>query len=425
MNARYSLILLIILSCLSAPAIAGTRYESGGPALTAAVVGSNEFMPGQDAVIVVRIENSGLFQGRIERSGILERDDPPNNARMVTATLSGGGTPFIVRTAAQEAGDLPGGTSSTVRFSVTVPSDAPAGEYILPLHIGYIYLVEADQETLDRIRSVYDNRSETVDLSVRIRSHTALSILSSRVDHLKPGAEGYLELLVRNAGEEYARSAVIKLSANGNSMVIPADKSMFAGDLAPGATALCRFRVGVSGDANAQEYPIDVSMSYKNINGEETSTSPLTIGVPVSEEVRFECVSPQINLTTRGDQVLEVPYRNMGNEIVYGVQARISFVDPFSGSDDTAYLGDIRPGEIAVARYHLGVDPGASGIYTLDSEVRYHDALRNSRIADVVKVHVHVAGEEASPLLFLSTLFAAGVICCLGLVIVRRKSHQK
>ena len=421
MDSRYFLVLLIIFSCLSAPAIAGTRYESGGPALTAAVVGSNEYISGRDAVIVVRIENSGLFQGRIERSGILERDDPPNKARMVTATLGDGGTPFIVRTAAQEAGDLPGGTSTMVRFSVTVPSDAPAGEFMLPLRIGYIYLIEADQETLDRIRSVYDNLTETVDLPVRIRSHTALSVLSSRVDHLNPGAEGNLELLVRNAGEEYARSAVIQLSTNGNSMVIPTDRSMYAGDLAPGATALCRFRVGVSGDANAQEYPIDVSMSYKNINGEETSTSPLTIGVPVSEEVRFECASPQINLTTGGDQVLEVPYRNTGNEIVYGVQARISLVDPFSGTDDTAYLGDIRPGEIAVARYHVGVDPVATGTYTLDSEVRYHDALRNSRIADMVKVHVHAAGGEASPLLFLSTLFAVAAVSCVGLAIVRRK----
>lgn len=247
-----------------------------GPHDYVAIVGSNEYTPGQDAIIVVRIENSGLFQGRIDRSGIIERDDPPNKAKMVTATLGEGDTPLIVRTAIQEAGDLPGGTSSVVRFSVTVSSDAPAGEFTLPLQIEYIYLKEEDQETLDRIRSVYDNRTETVTLPIQIRSHTALSVLSSRADQLNPGAEGYLEIIVQNAGKEYARSAVIQLSTNGNSMVIPTDKSMYAGDLAPGATALCRFRVGVSGDANAQKYPIDISMSYKNTDGEETST-PLSL----------------------------------------------------------------------------------------------------------------------------------------------------
>jgi hypothetical protein len=196
---------------------------------------------------------------------------------------------------------------------------------------------------------------------------------------------------------------------------------MYAGDLAPGATALCRFRVGVSGDANAQEYPIDVSMSYNNINGEKISTSPLTIGVSVGEEVRFACASPRINLTTGGDQVLDVPYQNMGNEIVHDVQARISVVDPFSGTDDTAYLGDIHPGEIAVAHYQVEIDPDAKGTYSLDSEVRYHDSLGNSRIADVVKVYVHAAGGEASPLIFMSTLFAVAAVICIALAIVRRK----
>ena len=420
MDSRYFFVPLIIISCLSAPVIAGTRYESGGPAITAAIVGSNEYTPGQDVIIVIRIENSGLFQGRIERSGIIERDDPPNKAKMVTATLGEGETPLIVRTATQQAGDLPGGTSTVVKFSVTVPSDAPAGEFKLPLEIEYIYLKEEDQETLDRIRSVYNNRTETVTLPIYIRSHTALSVLSSRADQLNPGAEGYLELLIENAGEEYARSAVIQLSTNGNSMVIPTDRSMYAGDLAPGATALCRFRVGVSGDANAQEYPIDVSMSYKNTNGEETSTPPLTIGVPVNEEARFECASSRINLTT-GDQLLEVPYLNSGDEIVYDAQARISLVDPFSGIDDTAYLGDLGPGEVAVARYRVGIDPAATGNYSLDSEVRYHDARKNSRIADVVKIHVSVAGGGPPPLLVLVTIPALVAIGCVSFVVLRRK----
>jgi len=108
-----------------------------------------------------------------------------------------------------------------------------------------------------------------------------------------------------------------------------------------------------AGDANAQEYPVDVSMAYKNINGEETISSPFTIGIPVGEEMRFACSPDLINLTTGADIILEVPYRNDANDTAYGVQARISALDPFSSIDDTSYLGDIGPGEIAVACYHM------------------------------------------------------------------------
>jgi hypothetical protein len=66
-------------------------------------------------------------------------------------------------------------------------------------------------------------------------------------------------------------------------------------------------------------------------------------------------------------------------------------VDPFTSNDDTAYLGDLEPGQSATARFDVTVDAGATEKeYGLDSEIRYRDALDNSQISDTMKVTIGV-----------------------------------
>jgi hypothetical protein len=120
-----------------------------------------------------------------------------------------------------------------------------------------------------------------------------------------------------------------------------------------------------------------------------------------------------------------VDYQNAGDTTVYNAQSRITAVDPFSSSDDTAYLGDLKPGEFATARYSIGVrDAAVTKEYSLDSEVRYRDALSNSQISDTLKVRVLVtpgsgtANPLSNPLVLL--LAVAGVIGAGYYVLVMR-----
>jgi hypothetical protein len=123
--------------------------------------------------------------------------------------------------------------------------------------------------------------------------------------------------------------------------------------------------------------------------------------------------------------VILVAYQNAGDTTVYSAQSRITAVDPFSSGDDTAYLGDLKPGESATARYSIGVsDAAVPKEYLLDSEVRYRDALSNSQISDTLKVRVLVTPGSgtvnpfSSPLVLL--LAVAGVIGAGYYVLVRR-----
>ena len=85
-------------------------------------------------------------------------------------------------------------------------------------------------------------------------------------------------------------------------------------------------------------------------------------------------------------------YKNAGETTIYSTQARISAVDPFTSNDDIAFLGDLRPGESAIASYEVIVDRSATiKEYGLDSEIRYRDALDNTYISDTMKVKITVS----------------------------------
>jgi LPXTG-motif cell wall-anchored protein len=105
-----------------------------------------------------------------------------------------------------------------------------------------------------------------------------------------------------------------------------------------------------------------------------------------------------------------VEYQNTGAATAYSAQARISAVDPFTSNDDTAFLGDLQPGQTAVARYEVSVDESATTKeYGLDSEIRYPDALGNSQISDTMKVKITIGESSILIPVILGVLLLLGV----------------
>jgi hypothetical protein len=111
-------------------------------------------------------------------------------------------------------------------------------------------------------------------------------------------------------------------------------------------------------------------------------------------------------------------YKNIGSAEVFNAQARISAVEPFTSNDDTAYLGDIKPGSSVVARYEVTADSTATiKNYGIDSEIRYRDALDNPQISETMKVQINVVQREGifgslSNPIVLSII----VVLCIGAV---------
>ena len=161
---------------------------------------------------------------------------------------------------------------------------------------------------------------------------------------LNVGTEGYLNLTATHAGAEPAKNAVVALTRNLASPITPIDNSVFIGDFAPGQTVHLRYKVAVSDEAAPQSYPVHFVVSYDDHNGIGHTEDPVTIGVPVGGKISFDVVSSKVSIAAGAKQVIEVVYRNTGAAIVRSAQARISAVDPFVSTDDSAYLGDLAPG---------------------------------------------------------------------------------
>ena len=382
---------LAVLAVLAVPAMAGETQLYGTPELSAAISGTNEFTPGEDVSLTVNVQNTGQTVVTVQNSNILTPKDAPTTAKLLLIGLSPGNAPITVKTDPQMVGDLLGGNSVTATFSIKISKYAAGGVYSIPLTLDYQYLNTADQVSTDMVRYWYYTTNLTIPLDIRIKPGVTLDPVTARAEDLNVGTEGHIVVGITNAGSEHARNAVAKLTRDGLSPLIPTDASVYLGDFNPGDTREVRFRASVSSDAAAQTYPVDVHVEYTNDDGDAAQSDTVTVGVPVGAKIDFAVTSPPPQVQPGQKVTLMVTYRNIGTAAVHSAEARISAVDPFTSNDDTAFLGDMAPGDSRTASYDVTVAAGATPKdYGLDSEIRYRDALDNSQISDTIKVQVEV-----------------------------------
>ncbi len=368
---------------------------AGSPLLSASLAGTNEFSPGQDAQFAVVIENTGVNQFKFVGSGIVNREDLPNTAKFLTVTLEPGDTRFTIKSDPQSLGDLKASGIATGKFTVRIPSDTPAGTYTLPVKVEYSYLYNAVQYGTDAIQYDYKTKTEVFPLPITIKPEVRINVSAIETTGMNAGTEGSIRLVVTNVGQEDARKAIITIARNDGSPVIPTEATAYIGDFPSGGTATCVFKASVAKTAEAQDFPLDVYVKYKNQEDDYVSSTIETIGIPVGKKIDFAIVSDTVSLTPGQKKEITVQYMNTGGAVAHQAQARVSMVDPFTSSDDTSYLGDIAPGEVKEATFLISVDKAATlKQYGIDSEIRYRDTFDNMIISDPVKVGLDITEDK-------------------------------
>jgi len=419
------IVFLVLWLWCCTPVMGVTTYLGGSPKMSAVVAGTNEFTAGEDAVIRITVQNRGVENLQFEMKGSIAPDDRPTTAKGVTIGLSGGDAPLIVKNDPQVVGDLKSQGIVTVAISVKITEEATGGEYQVPLTIGYTYLASSEQAGTDTIQFNYEQRTETIPITIRIKPEVKIDVLEAVPENLNVGSEGYLNLRIKNKGFEDGKKATVKMIRNGASPLIPIDNSVFIGDFPNNGTVTCRYRISVSSDAEEQSYPVDVVVSYENRDGDVVSSAAETIGIPVGGKITFTAGTVQVMQGSEG--VVQVFFTNNGNVTAYNAQVRLAAVEPFTSSDDTAYLGDLGPDATAVALFQIRVDDTAAvKEYNLDTEIRYRDVLDNSQVSDSFIVPVEVMQKPAhAGLVWL--LAAIGIIALIGagagyyMLIVRKR----
>jgi hypothetical protein len=406
---RLIVVFLVLWLCFCMPALGVTTYLGGHPQMSALISGVNEFSPGQDATIKVIVQNSGVQNLQFVNGGSISRDDLLTTAKTVSVGLSAGNAPIIVKSDPQIVGDIKSNEIRTVTITTKILPNATEGEYQIPITISYTYLSAADQPASDILQSNYQYRSETFPVTIKIKPQVKVDVLEAEPENLIVGSEGYIDLKIRNAGSEDGKKATVKLIRNGASPIIPTVSSVFIGDFPHNGTVTSRYKVTISGDAEKQMYPVDIVVTYENRDGDVIASDIETIGIPLGGKISFAISSGPVQVVQGSQNVIQVEYQNTGITTAYNAQARLSVVDPFSSTDDTAFLGDLKPGETATARYQMSADDTASvKDYTLDTEIRYRDALDISHGSDIIHVPVQVQPKPAS----------AGIMQALPIIVI-------
>jgi len=389
--SRTAIIGIVLIVCLCAPVMAAEKVLSGPPDLRVSIEGSNEYYPDTMVSIQVKVENTGTVYFSSQNPATLVREDRPNTAKNVVVALGTDDAPVSVRTDSQLVGDVKGGARATATFEVRINDGAPAGTYVLPVTIEYTYLSYIEEFSNDALGYTYRTKEETLPIEIVIKPDVQVTVLSADVTELNAGTEGYLTVSVQNGGQDTGQQATLVLSSVSGSPVIPTDGSYYIGEFAPGETVTANFKVAASTDASGSSYPMNIGITYENSDGDKVTSKPVTIGVPVGGEITFEVVSESYVMHPAEKGTIEVIYKNTGGAIAYDATSRISAVDPFTSNDDTAYLGDMAPGETATAYYQVSVSDDATiKSYGLDTEIRYKDSLKNSVISEPMKAKVTI-----------------------------------
>ena len=393
----------------------GTQYLAGSPKLSAAISGNNELTPGKEVQLGIVIQNTGTNQFKFVRSNIVNRDDLPNTAKFLTVGLGAGSSPLIVKSDPQLTGDLPASSTATATFTVKVPTDAAAGTYQLPVSLQYTYLYNADQYGYDTIEYRYKAMNETLTIHVKIKPDVRLDVESVQVSGLNAGTEGYVTLIVKNIGHEDGKKAILSIARNDGSPVIPTEGSAYIGDFRAGGTATAIFRTSIDSGAEEQTYPLDVYVKYENSDGDTITSESESIGIPVGGKIKFAIVSGPQTIAAGQKKVITAQFKNTGGATAHQAVGRISMVDPFSSNDDSAFLGDLAPGEMKEASFLVSADGTATvKSYGIDAEVRYRDSLDNQVVSDPIKLNVEVVPEKN----FMSTLTGNPVLLALLVLVV-------
>jgi hypothetical protein len=424
---KCAFLLLILCIGLIAPVMAGTKYMAGSPELSAYISGTNEFEAGDAVQLGVVIQNTGLNQFKFVDSDIVDRDDLPNTAKFLTASLQPGYAPVIIKSDTQMLGDLDGGSTVNAVFSTKINSDAAAGIYNLPLWLNYTYLYTADQYGEDTIRYTYKTENVTVNIPINITPDVSVAVLSATPEGLNVGTEGYINMTIKNTGYEDGSKSIVKILQNGQSPIVPTDSSVYIGDFPAGSVVNCTYKVAVTSDAQKQTYPVDVVVVYQNTEGDYVTSRSDTFGIPVGGKVDFDVISPPSVLNPGEKNAITVTFKNTGDATVYSAQALISAVDPFTSDDDSAFLGDLSPGQSATASYIVSVDRTANiKEYGLDSQIQYRDALDNAYTSDTMKVTVDVTQPAGVNAIVSNPVYLVIVIAAiLGIAYLANRYRKK
>jgi len=273
--------------------------------------------------------------------------------------------------------------------------------YVNILNNGQITGFEANE---DDIEDDIEEYGETLT-----RTYMSSELLSDRAITTADSMTATLSLVAPDAPIKIEQDTLLLGSLNaGKSLSSPA-----------------KFPIEIYDNAKAGTYDLQLYISYRSQRDSavtppygdtyywyEDMNQTMILQVVVEEEPYFKILNVTSDLRAGDKEAINVTYINTGEKVAHECIARISVVDPFTTTDDQAYLGDMGSGESKTATFEINVAKDAtSKDYSISSEIKYKDEHDKSQYSDNLKIPVYVGPAES-----LNASAAVGLVFLVGII---------
>lgn len=297
-------------------------YRSyGGPVIQASITGNPELKRGETADLQMKIANSGVIDG-FKRLNVNQNRIPDSTeetlaleemgeekecttAKDIEATLQSG-TKYIEvepTTSAQNVEELETGHTATVKYTLKIDSDIPAGNYELLMPVNYQYqanvrtvtsnVVDLGVTDMDYTRE-YKTKNVTLRIPVSIKSEPKFEVAKIS-GSLVQGESKAIEVTYKNTRENVAKDAFARIIVMSP---LSTDKSTVRlGDIGPGESKTAKFQISASQEAIVKNYGINSEIKYIGEDGETAFSESMKVNVPLeASENKFSITGVAIIL---------------------------------------------------------------------------------------------------------------------------------
>lgn len=281
-------------------------YRSyGEPEIGASITGNPEFERGELADLEVKIVNKGVIEGfkrlYVNQSQIpdsqeellaldeMEEEEDCNIARGIKASLVSENEYIKVEatTSIRNLEELKSGHSDTLRFTIRIDNDIPAGDYELKLPVSYEYQSNVKTVTsnvlnlgltdTDFMRE-YTKKESVLILPISIKEEPKFEV-SKVSGSLKQGETSAVRVTYTNIGETSAEDAMARIIVMSP---LSTEKSVVRlGPIGPGESKTATFNISAESDAVVKNYGIDSELRYIDKDGETSFSENLKVGAPL------------------------------------------------------------------------------------------------------------------------------------------------
>ncbi len=283
---------------------------------------------------------------------------------MPTAMPAGGEVSYFV-------GTLAPGSDAVAKF-VFKAKVKDGGNYTFTLKLRYV----------DEYGNIRESNEVPVGVAVRNAPRVTVCGIESAV-HVN--AKGSVKIKLKSDSD--MNDVSVEIRTNPPLSVLSSE--YYVGDVKAGEEFEVAFTLKASDEAEPVVYPVELIVKFRSMD-EYFELDPIKVGVAVKPKIEFS-VEGTAAIAAGEEGIVVFRIKNTGNFTVRDATARITIVDPFSSTDDTAFLGTLKPGEAAEAKFKISVDKDATPKkYALNMEIKYRDPEGEWAYSEPIKAVIEV-----------------------------------